>query len=212
MKTKISIIVLACVALGACAFLVPELQVPKIHRGWYNAHRLIMGSKMPWWLSDKDITEDAYFRKLPLDHQKKYIELFWSMRFPGREEEYKARIFWADRLYREGGTLGRATDRGWVFILCGLPIDAMPYPDETSITTMQNLPRDIEGMSFLVWSYPCDGRVVCLYFNYTWGGNWRLSSRSAVNSSEMSNLFKGAYVYWAPMFTEEWEQWIKEHQ
>ncbi|HUO86047.1 MAG TPA: GWxTD domain-containing protein [Thermoanaerobaculia bacterium] len=81
-----------------------------------------------------------------------FIEDFWERRkpYPLREDNplralFEARAAEADRLYAEGGYLGRRTARGIVHVLFGEPaatdFEVSPHPDDPAI---------------IRWEYPAD--------------------------------------------------------
>ncbi len=80
-----------------------------------------------------------------------FIESFWSRHDPDPDApgnpvrlEFEQRAADADRLYGEGGVLGRRTDRGTIYVLYGKP--------ET--ISFEVSPRD--GSAIEVWSYAED--------------------------------------------------------
>lgn len=106
------------------------------------------------------LTDDAAARA--------FIDDFWARRdpYPQRpdnplRETYEERAEVADRLYSEGGHLGRRTARGTIYILYG-------KPDGTDYQIAPN-PRD---PSILVWFYESgaapglDGREPAQYYRF----------------------------------------------
>lgn len=86
---------------------------------------------------------------------KRFIDHFWAVRNPypknpgnALRQLYERRARAADRLYSEGGVVGRHTDRGAIFILYGPP----------ARTTFEVGPQRKGGPALVVWKYPPDAK------------------------------------------------------
>lgn len=201
------LIILALILLTACATARLERRLSPDVRGWYDEHKIIMDGTMPpeLWPEGKPITEKKFFLALPVEAQRKYMGAFWKLRWSECETQWKARREYARLFYSAGGRKGKDTDRGYVLLICGPPIDEQRYPDQKQSSGMVKNEEDIEGNSFMAWSYPNRGQVVHVWFRYR-ADDWRLEPISAANGNETFNLIADCLRWWYPWDWVPWEE------
>lgn len=207
MKRSLIFLLILWAALQACSTLGLINKLPDDIRAWYEDHKIIMQNKLTAEFSEDGniYTEEQYFLTMNPDLQRRYIKIFWSLRWDSCQAEFYARAALANRLFREGGRPGRNTDRGYFFILAGPPITVECYPDTRQSSSMFRDDSDLAGNSYMQWSYFNRGKVINVWFRYR-QGSWKQEPTSAVSSSEVANFIKDSLFYWFPF---DWDLWRK---
>lgn len=118
--------------------LIPEL------RTWYELHLPVLENELPDWAVEalhealpktfgkKHVTEKQFFLRLPsVAAQAEYTRIFWNLRGGApMAKEYYMRVSAATNVFREEAQFkgqGWKTDRGWLLLRCGFPIDIRTF-------------------------------------------------------------------------------------
>lgn len=212
MKKCIALIFLFFLILTGCtSSLVKGL--PKDVREWYDFHKIILDMPMPWW-TNQGCSEAQYFLRLPLDLQRMYIDLFWSMRVDGAQERFNARYQFAVKFYSDAGQRKRLSDRGRWIVMCGLPDDIRDITEHDLYSNMSmeqrlNYPNgNLEGVVYQVWTYYFDARIYTVTFEWN-HDRFRFYGQSVDEGGDLSRLYEEGMKDYAQS-PEAWEVWLEK--
>jgi len=180
---KIASAILAVLFLVSCSTLLLERHLDKGIKDWYEMHSVLMETKIPCYMnveywdengvafySEKQISERKYFLRLSPELQKKYISMFWKMRWEGLEEIFYERVDYANVAFGKEGKIGWRTDRGRVLLLCGPPQHVTAY---TSFDMSLPDTGDTSGDCLQIWTYLQGSHYVEYYFYWEPPNQWR---------------------------------------
>src|SRR3954447_503495 len=136
--TRVVLVVVVVAAFAATAF------------AGMSANLADFGKGLAQWLMTKD--ELAQWKKIDNDAgARAFIDLFWARRDPSPgtpanelEDDFDARVAYADKTFAEGHTKGSMTDRGHVLITLGRPTKlerTNPEPKSTILAPTTGQPN-----------------------------------------------------------------------
>lgn len=175
------LVILSISALITCVTLKLERGLPNDIKAWYDLHQVIMDSYPPKPLDMIQRSERKMFLTLPVEKQRQYIQMFWTVREEGLQEEYKLRLQIAAKWFRGEGIPGHLTDRGRAMLLFGQP-NYMEFRDQNG--QLYNEGEERWGYAkrggyrwFQIWIYwhgqGFFQRLIRHYFEYDSRDCWR---------------------------------------
>jgi len=189
--------------LVSCATWKLERKLDNTIKDWYGLHWVLMQEKVPYWIEEGQPSERMHFLRLPLEMQREYIKIFWKIRREGARECFYGRVEYANRAFTGEGRDGWKTDRGRVFILCGMPTYIEWYQDGQRTIA----PGMADSSYFQVWTYYDYAYGYAVYvFECHMPETWRIS----YSSLRMSSSHQYVESYWKRLFAvtdDGWDLW-----
>jgi len=213
-KYKIILLFLVMAIISSCATFKMERKLAPQFKDWYWQHVVLMETKIPTWLDASGPLEKLHFLRLPNELKVAYIQYFWKIRQEGTREVFEWRVRVADEAFNDEGILGRLTDRGRVFILCGQPLEVFYYNEYGQDFSAMSayLPTSSTLMMWAYWQY---GAGYARYvFQFVPPSKWQLSYSNLFDMGYQLELERQNKRFFAP--TEEglmeWGAFLVEWQ
>lgn len=210
-ESVVVVILLSLILFTHCSVIAPNFkyikQLPDDLRGWYDMHYYHMGGKVPEWIDARKLTESKHFLRLPTEElQRKYIAVFWKMRTRGLRGIFRERLAEA-RKYFDEGIKNRLSDRGYVFLKFGYPMNSYTYRDMMG-RPYSNV-TSFDGSSLLIWEYLHRGNLVRYVFKFEPPSGWKMAYLNLLDMGNQSAHHRWFIKTWQPT-SEGWNMWATE--
>lgn len=201
MKKAILFSLLLIFVFYSCATLRMEKKLTPPVRAWYDTHHIIMEGNVMWWISEKPMSEGKYFLRLSPELQLKYISVFWKIRRVEMEEQFKARVEFAQKFFTDANRW-QESDRARIMVVCGYPEEIRPF-DKYGRECFCEEPGCIQ-----VWFYTHVGtRYACVFLKTQ--SEWAYSPNNVAIISEFHRFYNLCLYFWEPFDYGPWEDILK---